>query len=222
MTGKVWKPYIAGDVAGWIKAGREALEKGKFVPDRFHMGKYIDRSVSHLLDSAAEVKEEIYEALEKGKKGRVREIYKKIRGVTEKEGKEKEVEESLRYLMNNWEGIEIYGTEPGGAWGCHAEGQLSHVLSRRMSSRPMGWSRKGADQMSRLRAYWMNGGKEVRRAAAGEYPRIGRTHNEMDAGPGGSGNPIHCLIIPDRIGKKSRAAKRCHLPLSSLFAIRTI
>ena len=24
----------------------------------------------------------------------------------------------------------------------------------------------------------------------------------MDEGPGGPGNPIHCLIIPDRIGKK--------------------
>ena len=153
--------YIAGDGAGWIKAGCEVLEKGKFVLDRFHMGKYIDRSVSHLLDSAAEVKEEIYEALEKGEKGKVREIYKKIRGVTEKESKEKEVEESLRYLMNNWEGIEIYGREPGGVWGCHAEGQVSHVLSSRMSSRPMGWSRKGADQMSRLRAYRLNGGKII-------------------------------------------------------------
>ena len=153
--------YIAGDGASWIKAGCEVLEKGKFVLDRFHMGKYIDRSVSHLLDSAGEVKEEIYEALEKGEKGKVREIYKKIREVTEKESKEKEVNESLRYLMNNWEGIEIYQKAPGDVWGCHAEGQVSHVLSSRMSSRPMGWSRKGADQMSRLRAYRMNGGKII-------------------------------------------------------------
>ncbi len=153
--------YIAGDGAGWIKAGCEVLEKGKFVLDRFHMGKYINRSVSHLLDSAEEVKEEIYEALEKGDQREVRKIYKRIRKVTEKESKEKEVNESLRYLMNNWEGIRIYQEEPGGVWGCHAEGQVSHVLSSRMSSRPMGWSRKGADQMSRLRAYRMNGGKII-------------------------------------------------------------
>lgn len=31
------------------------------------MGKYISRSVRHLLDSAEEVKEEIYEALERGR-----------------------------------------------------------------------------------------------------------------------------------------------------------
>ena len=153
--------YIAGDGAGWIKAGCEILEKGKFVLDRFHMGKYIDRSVSHLLDSAGEVKEEIYEAVGRGDKGKVREIYKKIQGVTEKESKEKEVRESLGYLMNNWEGIVIYQKEAGEVWGCHAEGQVSHVLSGRMSSRPMGWSRKGADQMSRLRAYRMNGGKII-------------------------------------------------------------
>lgn len=46
------------------------------------------------------------------------------------------------------------------------------------------------------------GGKEVRRAAAGKYPRAGSTLNEMDEGAGGPGNPIHCLMIPHRIGKK--------------------
>ena len=153
--------YIAGDGAGWIKTGCEVLEKGKFVLDRFHMGKYIQRSVSHLLDSAEEVKEEIYEAIGKGDQREVREIYKRIRKVTEKASKEKEVEESLGYLMNNWEGIRIYQEEAGSVWGCHAEGQVSHVLSSRMSSRPMGWSRKGAEQMSRLRAYRMNGGKII-------------------------------------------------------------
>ena len=42
--------------------------------------------------------------------------------------------------------------------GCSAEGHVSHVLSARMSSRPMGWSRTGAAKMSQLRAYYYNGG----------------------------------------------------------------
>ena len=42
--------------------------------------------------------------------------------------------------------------------GCSAEGHVSHVLSDRMSSRPMGWSRRGADKMCHLRAYYLNGG----------------------------------------------------------------
>ena len=45
-----------------------------------------------------------------------------------------------------------------GVIGSSTEGHVSHVLSSRMSSRPMGWSREGADKLSRLRIYWMNGG----------------------------------------------------------------
>lgn len=46
------------------------------------------------------------------------------------------------------------------------------------------------------------GRKKVRGAATGKYPRAGGALNEMDAGPGGPGNLIHCLIIVHRIGKK--------------------
>lgn len=42
--------------------------------------------------------------------------------------------------------------------GCSAEGHVSHVLSSRMSSRPMGWSIVGGSKMSELRAYYYNGG----------------------------------------------------------------
>lgn len=159
--GYLEKIYIAGDGAAWIKSGCEVLEKAHFVLDKFHMGKYIQRSVVHLLDSAEEVKGEIYEAIQQKDRGRVRQIFGKILSVTEKESKRQEVEESLGYLMNNWKGITIYTDDGGGVWGCHAEGQVSHVLSSRMSSRPMGWSRAGADQMSKLRAYRMNGGKII-------------------------------------------------------------
>lgn len=36
---------------------------------------------------------------------------------------------------------------------------MSQNLSARMSSRSMGWSRSGADQLARLRVYWKNGGR---------------------------------------------------------------
>ena len=35
---------------------------------------------------------------------------------------------------------------------------MSHVLSSRMSTGPMGWSKTGADKMARLRAWYWNGG----------------------------------------------------------------
>lgn len=155
------KIYISGDGAGWIKAGCEILEKAHFVLDKFHMEKYINRAVTHLLDSAGDVKSEIYEALYSKDRKRTREIFEKILAVTENENKYKEVEESQRYLINNWEGITIRVDDAGGVWGCCAEGQISHVLSARMSSRPMGWSELGADRISKLRAYKENGGKVI-------------------------------------------------------------
>lgn len=45
-----------------------------------------------------------------------------------------------------------------GVIGSSTEGHVSHILSSRMSSRPMGWSRKGAAQMAQLRTYYYNGG----------------------------------------------------------------
>ena len=153
--------YIAGDGAAWIKSGCDILEKAVFVLDRFHMEKYIQKSVSHLLDSASDAKNEIYGAIKEKDRKEVRSIYRHIMELTGTESKQKEVSESLSYLMNNWEGILIQEEEAGAAWGCHAEGQVSHVLSSRMSSRPMGWSRRGADQMAKLRAYRMNGGKII-------------------------------------------------------------
>lgn len=42
--------------------------------------------------------------------------------------------------------------------GCSAEGHVSHIYADRMSSRPLGWSRKGVDKMARLRVYHANKG----------------------------------------------------------------
>ena len=60
------------------------------------------------------------------------------------------------YILNNWEGIiNLFGEEK---YRCSAEGHISHILSARLSSRPMGWSIIGADEMARMRAYKANGG----------------------------------------------------------------
>lgn len=47
------------------------------------------------------------------------------------------------YILNNWEGIQkLFGEEK---YRCSTEGHISHILSDRLSSRPMGWSVIGAD-----------------------------------------------------------------------------
>ena len=153
--------YIAGDGAPWIKAGCEVLENSRFVLDKFHMMKYVNQSVTHLKDSAAEVKSELWDYLVGGHKKELKELYQRILAVTEKESKREEVKDSLAYFLNQWEGIKIRVEEAGGCWKCCAEGQVSHLLSSRLSSRPMGWSLLGCHQMSKLRAYQSNGGKII-------------------------------------------------------------
>ena len=61
------------------------------------------------------------------------------------------------YLFGNWEAIlnRAVLDVPGSC----TEGQVSHVLSERLSRNPMGWSRKGLGKMSKLRVYRCNGGK---------------------------------------------------------------
>lgn len=58
------------------------------------------------------------------------------------------------YILNNWEGIvNHYDAD---YIGCSAEGHISHLLSARLSSRPLGWSPVGANQMASLRVYQAN------------------------------------------------------------------
>ncbi len=75
---------------------------------------------------------------------------------TESKTKREAVKDSKRYILRNWEGIvRRYDDD---YIGCSAEGHVSHILSARLSSRPLGWSIEGADQMARLRVYKTNGG----------------------------------------------------------------
>ena len=79
--------YIAGDGALWLKVGCEVLEKAHYVLDRFHMEKCIHQSVVHLFDSAQEVKDEIYRAIYGKNRSELKEIYGRLLGVTNTEGK---------------------------------------------------------------------------------------------------------------------------------------
>ena len=155
--------YVAGDGAAWIRTGAEMLLHGRFVLDKFHMMKYINQAVPHLeADDAIDMKNYIWECIDFDDKDGLKEAFKDILGKTDpNSNKYKDVTESKAYFMNNWDGVEIYAREHGRVWRCCAEGQVSHVLSERLSSRPMGWSEHGCDNISKLRAFKRNGGKVI-------------------------------------------------------------
>ena len=72
---------------------------------------------------------------------------------------QKMIEACQKYIQNNWLGIIVRYDDAGADWGCSTEGQISHVLSARESSRPMGWSKLGVHKMTQLRVFTRNGGK---------------------------------------------------------------
>lgn len=152
------KVYINGDGAGWIKSGAVHIEKGKFVLDRFHMHKYIIKATSHLMDSADDARSEIYRAIRRKEKHTAETVFNHILEITDSEAKRKTVQASKDYILGNWTGIMRWIRDKNENIECSAEGHVSHVLSARMSSRPLGWSKVGADKMSRLRIYEANGG----------------------------------------------------------------
>lgn len=152
------KIYINGDGAPWIKAGAKRIAKAKFVLDKYHMYEYIITATSHLKDSKADAIAEIYRAIHKKKKWMAEGAFDKILDATEEETKQRAVERSKSYILGNWSGIMLSMGDKEKKIKCSAEGHVSHVYSDRMSSRPLGWSKVGADKMSRLRIYWKNGG----------------------------------------------------------------
>lgn len=152
----VEKIYLAGDGASWIKQGLGWIVNSKFVLDKYHLKKYILKATGHVPELRQELKDAIVEA----DKTMLKEVFKKILTVTNEKTKES-VEDARRYMLNNWNGIEIYETDGYDVVGCSAEGHVSHILSDRLSSRPMGWSKVCADRMTRLRVYRENGGKII-------------------------------------------------------------
>ncbi len=144
--------FLSGDGAAWIKEGVEWIDKAKYVLDRFHLAKYV-RSVTAHMDYT---REPLQKYIRKGMKRAVFDLLDLIIEKTESESKKKFIREKRTYIWNNWVGIQRQKAK--GYVGCSAEGHVSHVLSDRLSSRPMGWSKQGLLQMSSMRIFKRNGG----------------------------------------------------------------
>lgn len=156
------KIYILGDGAGWIKSGKNYLgSKCRFVLDSFHLNKYIKKGTGHLLDSASDARDQIYDAISFEEKDTIKQIFHTAIELAVGESRKKAVRESRDYILNNWEAIIIKNNDEYAGMGCSAEGQVSHIFASRLSSRPLGWSKTGADKMARLRVFKANGGKVI-------------------------------------------------------------
>ncbi len=149
---KVEKVYLSGDGARWIKEGLNWIEKSIYVLDYFHLSKYVKKATAQL----EHARSPLWMYINNLNKKNVKDLFNVILEETENEFKKKEVKASRRYIINNWEGIKNRKNKD--YVGCSAEGHVSHILSSRLSSRPLGWSERGSDEMARLRVFKANGG----------------------------------------------------------------
>ncbi len=145
--------YLHGDGALWIKEGLNWLPKVKLVLDKYHLNK----SILQATGGQPERRKDIYSAIRNGEKSIFKKSIEELIANSTSEKEQKRIKDFKKYILNNWQGIKIYFEEDCGGSG--TEGHVSHVLSARLSSRPMGWSREGLRAMAELRAYSSNGGK---------------------------------------------------------------
>lgn len=152
------KIFISGDGGGWIKSGTSYIDKSIFCADKYHLMQYINAAAAQMLDEKDEVKNELWHMLY-SKKANARGSFDKYTTEMMRSAKNPERVEVLRkYALGNWAAVRRTLNNKL-VNGCSAESHVSHVLSDRLSSRPMGWSQTGADRMSKLRCYDRNNGR---------------------------------------------------------------
>lgn len=153
--------YIHGDGATWIKAALEDFKQKTFVLDGYHL----EKSLKALGGAFPEhgVRRRLRIAIIENDKEKADAILQSLYALAdreeakEKKRKTKAVTDHGGYLMRNWEAARNRLTldVPGSC----TEAQVSHILSKRFSRDPLGWSEKGLGKLAKLRVYVKNGGE---------------------------------------------------------------
>ena len=155
---KVKKIYLNADGGSWITAGKRRIAGITYVLDEFHLRKYLQKITRNLPKEKEELEKELIQMIRKKTKKEFEEKIREIKEKVDSESGKRRIEEGAKYLLGNWSAARIRLLRKEGVIGSSTESHVSHVLSERMSSRPMGWSNVGMANMAELRAYYYNGG----------------------------------------------------------------
>ena len=171
---KIKRIYLNADGGSWIQSAVKRIGGLTYALDEFHLQKYIMKLTSHMKDSTTDARKEIYEAIRKNSRKEFKAITERLKECLETEAGIKRIEDSRDYILNNWEPARVRVNRETGIIGSSTEGHVYHVLSVRMSTRPMGWSKVGAAKMTELRVYYLNGGDmlELVRSQKKELPKV--------------------------------------------------
>lgn len=143
--------FLSGDGASWIRAGAEYLPGCVSILDGFHVRKALMSLTAGAPEHRATMTQALDKGDEEGFRNCCREVIKRCVGTSERERKTK----LAGYLLGHWQ--EIRNRKEPGAVGCSAEGHVSHILSARLSSRPLGWGENNLYTIAQLRTMKANG-----------------------------------------------------------------
>lgn len=145
--------YFSGDGAQWIKEGAKYIPNTTFVLDRFHMVKYVKKACVGMLDST----QLVLDWIDQNQKEFIQSFFfSRLSDTQLADNQRIEITKAKTYLLGNWEAIQNQHNLD--YVGCSAEGHVSHVLSSRLSSRPLGWSKTGANNIAKMRVFLRNEG----------------------------------------------------------------
>jgi hypothetical protein len=145
------KIYLHGDGGSWIQSGLEWIPQAEFVLDKYHKNKAIktmtaglplkerklyDKAIREVL---AQEEMQYFEGLVESLKAQIPERGEKIQS-------------NADYLKRFVRGISICGKNKEANNGGCSEPHVSHILSARLSSRPMAWSKRTLKQLAPLLA----------------------------------------------------------------------
>lgn len=143
--------YLHGDGAAWIKSGLEWFPKAKFVLDKYHKNKEITAMTAGLDSQLRKAYQtQIRYALAENDSRFLLELADSL--AAELPQREEIIRKAAGYLNNQIEGVAVCATDPEANNGGCTEPHVSHVLSSRLSSRPMAWSKETLTKLAPMLA----------------------------------------------------------------------
>jgi hypothetical protein len=141
------KIYLHGDGAAWVRKGLEWLPGAVFVLDKYHKNKAITSMTAGLdKDLQVPLEQAIRGALNHEDMRFFDDITESLCAQTPE--RMEIITQSAKYLKQFVKGISICVTDPMANNGGCTEPHVSHVLSSRLSSRPMAWSKKTLQKLA--------------------------------------------------------------------------
>ena len=139
--------------------------------DEFHLSKYVLKNDITYVGQQRRCKSRVCKIIRDGTKKEFDEIVERLEGCAKTESAQK-IQEGIKHIKNNWTAAKT--TLEKACVHAVPEGHVSHVLSSRMSTLALGWSRLGASKMARLREWHYNKNSmlELVRSQKAELPMV--------------------------------------------------